>query len=255
MAAAKSSAASRPAAAPAHRVAEQCFLIDQLIRVLFDFVSESIYPLANPTAGEKLAIVAVGGYGRGEMAPFSDIDLLFLLPYKRTPHTEQVVEYLLYLLWDLRLKVGHSTRSVDECLRYAKADLTIRTALLEARYVWGEQPLFAELKTRFDAEIVKGSAAQFVEAKLAERDAAPQAGRRQPLPARTQRQGGQGRAARPAHAVLDREIHLPHRRCRKAGRARACCRPRSRSASRAPRASCGRCAATCTISPAAPRSG
>src|ERR1051326_8677106 len=74
----------------ARAVAEQSFLIDQLIRVLYDFVTESIYPLANPTAGEKLAIIAVGGYGRGELAPFSDIDLLFLLPYKQTPHTEQV---------------------------------------------------------------------------------------------------------------------------------------------------------------------
>ena len=105
------------------------------------------------------------------MAPYSDIDLLFLLPYKRTPHTEQVVEYLLYLLWDLGLKVGHSTRSVDECLRQAKADLTIRTALLEARYLWGEQALFAELKKRFDGDVVRGTAAAFVEAKLAERDA------------------------------------------------------------------------------------
>jgi [protein-PII] uridylyltransferase len=154
-----------------HAIVEQCFLVDQLIRVLFDFVGERIYPLANPTSGEKLAIVAVGGYGRGEMAPFSDVDLLFLLPYKQTPHTEQVVEYLLYVLWDLRLKVGHATRSVNECLRYAKTDLTIRTALLEARYVWGEQPLFVELKTRFDNEILRGTAAEFVEAKLAERDA------------------------------------------------------------------------------------
>ncbi len=151
-------------------VAEQSFLIDQLIRTLFDFVSEHVYPLANPTEGEKLAIVAVGGYGRGEMAPYSDVDLLFLLPYKQTPHTEQVVEYLLYLLWDLRLKVGHATRSIAECLRYAKTDLTIRTALLEARYIWGDQTLFAELKTKFDNEIVKGSAVEFVEQKLAERD-------------------------------------------------------------------------------------
>src|SRR6202030_4511319 len=125
-------------------------------------VTERIYPIANPTAGERLAIVAVGGYGRGEMAPYSDIDLLFLLPYKQTPHTEQVIEYLLYLLWDLGLKVGHATRSVEDCLRHAKADLTIRTSLLEARYVWGEQALFTVLKTRFESEILRGTAAQFV---------------------------------------------------------------------------------------------
>src|SRR5271167_3021571 len=152
-------------------VREQCFLMDQLIRALFDFVTQVIYPVPNPTSGERLAIVAVGGYGRGELAPYSDIDLLFLLPYKRTPHTDQVVEYLLYLLWDLGLKVGQATRSVTECLRYAKAALTIRTALLEARYVWGEQALYTELKQRFESEILRGTAAQFVEAKLAERDA------------------------------------------------------------------------------------
>ena len=145
--------------------------MDQLVRALFDLVTGEIYPLPNPTSGERLAIVAVGGYGRGELAPYSDIDLLFLLPYKRTPHTEQVVEYLLYLLWDLGLKIGQSTRSVEECLRQAKSDLTIRTGLLEARYVWGEQALFRELKRRFDSDIVRGAAAQFVEAKLAERDA------------------------------------------------------------------------------------
>jgi [protein-PII] uridylyltransferase len=155
----------------AHCIAEQCFLIDQLIRTLFDFAAEYVYPIANPTEGEKMAVVAVGGYGRGEMAPYSDVDLLFLLPYKRTPHTEQLVEYLLYLMWDLRLKVGHSVRSVDESLRYAKSDLTIRTALLESRYIWGEQALFTELKTRFDNEIARGTAAQFIEQKLAERDA------------------------------------------------------------------------------------
>ena len=155
----------------ARAVREQSFLVDQLIRALHDLVTETIYPMANPTAGEKMAIVAVGGYGRGELAPFSDIDLLFLLPYKQTPHTEQVIESLLYLLWDLGLKVGQATRSVAECLRYAKADLTIRTALLEARYLWGEQALFIELKTRFESEIARGTAAQFVEAKLAERDA------------------------------------------------------------------------------------
>src|SRR3954469_11457456 len=160
------------AGGPAARaVAEQSFLIDQLIRVLHDFAVETAYPLANPTEGEKMAIVAVGGYGRGELAPYSDIDLLFVLPYKRTPHNEQVIEFLLYLLWDLGLKVGQSTRSVAECLRYARDDLTVRTALLEARYLWGEQALYTELKQAFENELQRGIAAQVVEAKLAERDA------------------------------------------------------------------------------------
>src|SRR5271169_5926675 len=131
---------------------EQCFLMDQLVRALFDLVTGEIFPLPNPTSGERLAIIAVGGYGRGELAPYSDIDLLFLLPYKRTPYTEQVVEYLLYLLWDLGLKIGQATRSVEECLRQAKSDLTIRTGLLEARFLTGEETLFQELKRRFDSD-------------------------------------------------------------------------------------------------------
>jgi [protein-PII] uridylyltransferase len=149
---------------------EQCFLIDELILALYAAVTAEIYPLANPTKGEHLAIVAVGGYGRGELAPYSDIDLLFLLPYKPTPHTEQVVECLLYLLWDSGLKIGQATRSVEECLRQAKADLTVRTGLLEARFLTGDEALFRELKRRFEGEIVRGAAAEFVEAKLAERD-------------------------------------------------------------------------------------
>jgi len=150
---------------------ETCFLMDQLIRCLYDYTTEQVFPLANPSAGERLALVALGGYGRGELAPFSDIDLLFLLPYKQTPHGEQVVEFMLYRLWDLGLKVGHAVRSVDECLRQARADMIIRTSLLEARLLWGEQPLHQELRQRFRREIVAGTGPDFVEAKLAERDA------------------------------------------------------------------------------------
>ena len=146
------------------------FLVDQVIRVLYDFAVTRAYPLANPTEGERLAIVAVGGYGRGELAPFSDIDLLFLYPYKETPHTEQSVEYILYTLWDAGLKVGQATRSIDETIARAKSDLTIRTAVLEARYVWGDQDLYLDLKRRFESEVMKGTGAQFLEAKLDERD-------------------------------------------------------------------------------------
>ncbi|MFI5017153.1 MAG: [protein-PII] uridylyltransferase, partial [Dongiales bacterium] len=149
---------------------ETCFLMDQLIRTLYDYTTQQVFPLANPSAGEHLALVAVGGYGRGELAPASDIDLLFLLPYKLTPHGEQVVEFMLYRLWDLGLKVGHATRSVDECIRQAKADMTIRTGLLESRFLWGDTKLFQELKRRFRREVATGNGLDFVEAKLAERD-------------------------------------------------------------------------------------
>ena len=105
------------------------FLFDQLIRISYD-IAEEEYPSANPTSADRLSIVAVGGYGRRELAPFSDIDLLFLFPYKQTPRGEQIVEYILYLLWDLGIKVGHSTRSTDDCVRLARQDLTIKTCLL-----------------------------------------------------------------------------------------------------------------------------
>ena len=94
-------------------------LEDEIIRSIHHFVTEFLYPAENRSAGERLAIAAVGGYGRGTLAPGSDIDLLFLLPYKQTAWGESVVEAILYILWDLRQKVGHSTRSVDECLRQA----------------------------------------------------------------------------------------------------------------------------------------
>ncbi len=151
-------------------LAAQTFLADQLIRTLYDFAFEHVYPLANPTSGERQSVVAVGGYGRGEMAPFSDLDLLFLMSYKTTPHTDQVVEYILYMLWDMGLKVGHATRSIKDCMRMAKEDVTVRTALLEARYIWGDNALYAELRRRFADEFGRGTGVDFVEAKLSERD-------------------------------------------------------------------------------------
>jgi [protein-PII] uridylyltransferase len=119
---------------------------------------------------DDLPLFSVGGYGRGLMAPESDIDLLFILPYKQTAWGEQVAEVILYCLWDMGLKVGHATRSVDESIRQARGDMTIRTAILETRFLTGDQALYDELVTRFDAEVVQGTAAEFVTAKLAERE-------------------------------------------------------------------------------------
>jgi [protein-PII] uridylyltransferase len=149
----------------------QAFLVDQILRLIFDFTTQQLYPQGNPTASERLTLAAVGGYGRGEMAPYSDVDIAFLTPWKQTGWGEQVIESMLYTLWDLGLKVGHSSRSLDEMVRMAKADLTIRTALLEARYVWGDQALYDEAAARFDREVVAGNARGFVTDKLAEREA------------------------------------------------------------------------------------
>lgn len=146
------------------------FLTDQLIRVMHDHVIADLYPASNRTKGERLAIMAVGGYGRAEMAPHSDIDIAFLTPGKQTAWCEQVIEAMLYLLWDLGLKIGHSSRSLDEMVRMAKGDLTIRTAMLEGRYLWGDQELYEEASRRFFAEVVAGTERQFVTEKLGERN-------------------------------------------------------------------------------------
>ncbi|MGB7256570.1 MAG: nucleotidyltransferase domain-containing protein, partial [Pseudolabrys sp.] len=112
------------------RCAERlCRLEDEIIRILFDFARKHLYPSQNPSEAEHMAIIATGGYGRGLQAPGSDIDLLFLLPYKQTAWGESIAEAILYCLWDTGLKVGHATRSVDECIRQSKADMTIRTAI------------------------------------------------------------------------------------------------------------------------------
>ena len=111
--------------------------IDAVILSTFDVVNTYAFPIANPTKADKLSIIAVGGYGRGNLAPGSDIDILILTPYKITPRIEQIVETLLYILWDLKLKVGYAIRSLEDNISKAKLDNTICTALLDARLISG----------------------------------------------------------------------------------------------------------------------
>ena len=149
----------------------QAFLIDQIVRLACEYVTAHVYPPGNASAAEALTAFAVGGYGRAEMAPHSDVDIAFVTPHRRTPWCEQVIEAVLYLLWDLKLKVGHSSRSVDETIRMAKTDMTIRTTLLEGRYVWGNRALYDEAARRFRREVTAGTDAEFIAAKLEERNA------------------------------------------------------------------------------------
>ena len=143
---------------------------DEVISALFDFTTVHVFRARNPTEGERLCLMAVGGYGRGTLAPFSDIDLLFLRPYKQTAHTESVIEFMLYALWDLGFKVGHASRTVEESVKLSREDFTIRTSILEARRLIGDERLAADLLHRIREEVIRGTGSEFVAAKLKERD-------------------------------------------------------------------------------------
>ncbi|MFS3135257.1 [protein-PII] uridylyltransferase [Gluconacetobacter sacchari] len=149
---------------------------DGMIRTLVDFtVAHALDPAREPGAPESgppaLAVAATGGYGRGMLAPFSDIDLLFLTPDEPSADVGRVVEYILYFLWDLGLKVGHATRSIPQCIAEAEADTTVRTTLLDARLLAGDDALFAMFEARYIVACVEAGAARFITDKRKERTA------------------------------------------------------------------------------------
>lgn len=143
---------------------------DEVLHALYDFTTTHIFRARNPTEGERLAVFATGGYGRSVLAPSSDIDLLFIRPYKASAHAESVIEYMLYALWDMGLKVGHAFRTPQECVRLSKEDVTIKTSLLDARFLFGDRALAEETRDLFNAQAVEGQDAQFIADKLEERD-------------------------------------------------------------------------------------
>ncbi len=155
--------ASRPA------VRAYSLVTDHIVEIVFRVASNFLHRNPNPTEGERLAILAVGGYGRGEMAPYSDVDLLFLMQWKVTPWAESLIESMLYIFWDLHMKVGHSSRSIKDCIRLGREDYTIRTALLEHRYLIGDEDLARTLDLRLKRDLFRNTASDFIEAKLVER--------------------------------------------------------------------------------------
>jgi [protein-PII] uridylyltransferase len=142
-------------------------MMDELVIALFNYAL-AVLPLAEK---DRLAMAATGGYGRATLAPFSDIDLLFLTDGKASERVERAVEFILYFLWDLGLKVGHATRSLPDCLREAKADVTIRTSLLDARCLMGDRALFVDFQKAFRADCAADGPGEYIHAKQAERAA------------------------------------------------------------------------------------
>ncbi len=150
------------------QIREQAGLTDALVQSALD-IAYRLHPLPNPTETERIAVLAVGGFGRAEMAPHSDVDLLFMFPWKITPWAEKIIESMLYILWDLKLKVGHSSRTVKDCIRLGREDITIRTALLEHRYIAGDQSLAQDLDAKLWSDLFRNTGREFIEAKLVER--------------------------------------------------------------------------------------
>ena len=142
-------------------------LMDELVNSLFAYTL-AMLPLE---ARDRLAMAATGGYGRATLAPFSDIDLLFLTGGKASDKVDRAVEFILYFLWDLGLKVGHATRSISDCLEEARKDVTIRTSLLDARCLTGDRALFVDFQKAFRADCTADGPGAYIIAKQAERAA------------------------------------------------------------------------------------
>ena len=135
------------------------YLIDQLINSTYNYLFRNI--------DQEIALIAVGGYGRGELHPKSDIDLMILLKEEENQNTEDLLEKLLTLLWDIRLEIGHSVRTIDECIEESTKDITVATNIMESRLLAGSEELFASMKEKTSAEHIWDSKS-FFQAKLDE---------------------------------------------------------------------------------------
>lgn len=142
-------------------------LMDELVGTLFTYTLR-VFPLGTK---DRFAMAATGGYGRATLAPFSDIDLLFLTSSSPSANQNKAVEFILYMLWDLGLKVGHATRTLAECLNEAKEDVTIRTSMLDARCLAGDRGLFADFQIAFRADCAAAGPCGYIQDKQAERTA------------------------------------------------------------------------------------
>ena len=141
--------------------------IDRLVVLLFANATAHFME-HYPRVSQRCAVVGQGGYGRGELNPASDIDLLFLYPWKVNPYIETVAEVILYALWDAGLAVGHALRNTRECGRLAARDMKVKTALLDARYLCGDEPLYRDFETTMREEMWGHNPTAFFKEKLAE---------------------------------------------------------------------------------------
>src|SRR6185295_1430037 len=136
----------------------------------------TLYRLASDDARKEgltpapMVLVALGGYGRGELHPLSNLDLLVIFDGEMGPYVQRVTQGLLYTLWDLGLQVGHAVRSLPDCVAMARTDFPSRTSMQQARYLIGDRRLFNRFRKILADNIYRKDFAQFLETTLAERD-------------------------------------------------------------------------------------
>jgi len=150
-----------------------------VVKAITDMTDALINKLFHCSAGERggsgksrehLALLAIGGYGRGELNPHSDIDLMFLYKGKDSKNVEEAAQRLLYFLWDMRLDVGYSVRTLKDCVEMANADTTVKTALVDARYLSGSRALFKDFQELLLGQILTKGSNSFINDKVAEMD-------------------------------------------------------------------------------------
>jgi [protein-PII] uridylyltransferase len=143
---------------------QRCDLVDILFKELFEGIIRSVVPKG---LTEPLVVTALGGYGRRELTPFSDIDIMFVTPKSQpSPAFEEIIRKTLTTLWDIGYKVGHSTRSIAQTVKQANADPITKTSLLESRYLSGDRDLFAEFKEIFENQCVRGREGEYISWRL-----------------------------------------------------------------------------------------
>ena len=178
--------------------------VEDLVRdraLLVDLALRAAWVQHAGSFADDLALVAVGGYGRGELHPSSDIDIMVLLPKSDSADWQSDIERFLTFLWDIGLEVGHSVRSIDDCQRESLADISVATTLFEARLLAGPESLFAGMRRALAPDRL-WSSQDFFEAKVKRTDRAPSSLLRHRLQPRAQRQIEPGRAPRhPDHRL------------------------------------------------------
>jgi len=181
-------------------------MVDTLMKKLFQCIISDVRHQSG--SREQIALVATGGYGRGELNPYSDIDIMFLYNGKDGRRVEDIAQKILYFLWDLRLDVGYSVRTIDDCVEMAGSDMTVKTALLDTRLLCGNRPLFKELqKTVLTQIMTKGSDA-FIRQKVSDLESTPGKVRILGLSPRAEHQGGRRGTAGPAVGALDSQSQV-----------------------------------------------